>query len=62
MHEADGQARLQCDLPGGLSAATPTICRLELDDGDAVEFSGIGLRRLAGWDAQLRRTVAVRLD
>jgi len=62
LHEADGQARLQCDLPGGLSAATPSICRLELDDGDAIEFSEIGLRRLAGWDAELRRTVAVRLD
>jgi hypothetical protein len=61
LHDASG-AVLQCEASPGLPGSPPALCRLDAGDGDAVEFTDIALRRLAGWDSGTHRTLAFRLD
>lgn len=61
LHDAEG-AVLRCEATPGLPGSPPALCRLDAGDGDAVEFTDIALRRLAGWDADAHRTLAFRID
>ena len=60
--DATGNARLECETPAGRPSSPPIICRLDDGDADRIEFTDVGLRRLSGWDAQARHTLAIRLD
>lgn len=62
LHDAGNTATLQCDTPSSQPGSPPAICRMETVDGDAIEFTDVAFRRLSGWDADARRTVAFRLD
>lgn len=60
--DAAGLVSLSCDTPAGRPGAAPALCHLQLDDGDAIEFTDVALRRLSGWDEDGQRTIAFRLD
>lgn len=61
LHDTGG-AQLHCEATPGLPGSPPALCRLDTGDGDTVEFTDIGLRRLSGWDADAHRSLAFRLD
>ena len=61
LYDVEG-ALLSCETAPGLVGSPPALCRLDFGDGDLIELTDIALRRLSGWDADTRRSLAFRID